>query len=803
YVSMASGLGKDVESETGRGLKMLKDETVSKILASAQPTLFIPNYTRACGKPPCVMPITEDLSDSVDAGTVMKFPSDADAELMLDGTGRRPDQHYYTCNIEGFRFPGLRRNNTLSNKDLWPLIPSCFSINQLDKKSVYTDYLENPAEAKADKMRRQIAREGRVVGPDKTLASNSRYGRLPQVFAKLLFYVDSDHSECLERGSSMEYLLRRGTSAGPDSLLECVALGVGVLSGRETPDQLSRVLRGVREKMAGDARFCLSANVQRITRRAARAALLDESVVISADLFLRAVEVYFGCRVVFTSTCPGSSGESCGLRVGLPVKRGSLPLKWSFREGERVFIVHSVRGKTDHYSLLYRTRCADSGVRVAESAAFPYDSSEVRTLGEYAENMRSVTIPSVGKGKYTGTVWPQILDALEDADPGSASQTVDGAKCARSVTVNGVTVRFSPIPPLSCRITAEPQTRTFGTRELADKLAEGTGEGANFARISETRVPSVAPSAERVANRLHDYQRLKHLSRCLKAYTLFAFTELLMKGESVLGISRMENYLSLESREQWDIADNFVGQFVEVVPGAYADAEKRISRHISFPFRDQKGFSEGGKLLVPDVSSRESLVYAVWMETRATPWRLFALHYVKRVPDYYRDFWVWKNSRVSLSVPPGPVSFHTAVQEAVVEFSTKAYYVNLLPVEKGGASVCLVGAERSSAAEALEDVRTFQTERKLQISSDAEQILQKMEADSSTGLARAAEESGRGLAVQSYISEFSMPLVFSSSAYVRGGLRLLTYMPSNPRGCRKRKHSRAQKWVAVLWEESA
>jgi len=825
-------------------------ETVAKVLASAQPDLFVPNYTRACGKPPCVMPLSEDLSDMVQMGTAMKFPSDGDVADILAETGREVDQHYYTCNIEGFRFPGLRRNTKLDNQRRWPLIPCCFSVNQLTaKKTTYTSYLDNPAKAKVAKLLRQAAREGRIVGAKKTLASNSRYGRLPVVFSRLLFYVDSDVKECSERRFSLDYLLRRGTTEGPSSFLECVALGAGLLSGSQTS---ARALNKIRDEMASNVRFCLSGNVQLVSARVASALLRDKSAAISADLFLRAAEIYFGCRILVTTTsCSRDPTESCGLEVGLAARPGALPLEWAFGERDDILIVHSVRVRANsaqqpqpqqHYSLLYRTRCLDSAVQTDPSAMFSASSTEVRTLLDYQRNLVHISIPSLSPEQYVGTSWPQLVDYVRaSVERGrEVTQTIDGTKCTRSVTLHGVTLRTSPIPPLPCRIKSETEVAAStsnsgggGTQDARSLMAmlgvsdiRESGSGLVEGVVGLVRVAAAArsesvavPRRRATKHRLYDYQRLKHLSRCLRAYALYAFAWSIFADKKT---AQMEHYLSLEAAQQWEVANAFVNNITEVRPEAYHTMEHRVSRHISVPFRNIEGFSNNGKLLIPDEVSREFLRYAVWMEMRATPWRLAALYHAKKVPGYYEDYWVWRNSEVSLSVSPGQSAYYMTVQPTVVENATESYFTQLLSplgwetpegVGKSG-KVCLIGPERSSIEGALEDVTALAAKR------SASAILERMrtleasgdgDGDPLTAAVAAAENTHTGLAVQSYVSALSVPSVAVTADYVPGGLRLLTYLPSTKEKCGRKKrgkrqggdsdNNRQQKWVAVLWQQ--
>ncbi|CCV02043.1 Dynein-like beta chain [Invertebrate iridovirus 25] len=137
------------------------------ILKLEAPDIFLPNYTRLCNKPPYIIDNPGDNYVSND--TILKFPIYGESEPK-----------YYSCNYPDYKYPGLRENTKLGNKDIYPFVPCCYQRPQKKSKNYKMYYSQ-------ERYNQRI--NAGEIGKSLKILSPERLGSLPPKVDKLLMYT--------------------------------------------------------------------------------------------------------------------------------------------------------------------------------------------------------------------------------------------------------------------------------------------------------------------------------------------------------------------------------------------------------------------------------------------------------------------------------------------------------------------------------------------------------------------------------------------------------------------------------------
>ncbi|ADO00489.1 hypothetical protein WIV_gp145 [Wiseana iridescent virus] len=136
------------------------------ILKLEAPDIFLPNYTRLCNKPPYIV---DRVENQVESDTILKFPIYGESEPK-----------YYSCNYPDYKYPGLRENTTLGNKDIYPFVPCCYQRPQKKSKNYKMYYSQ-------ERYNQRI--NAGEIGKSLKILSPERLGSLPPKVDKLLMYT--------------------------------------------------------------------------------------------------------------------------------------------------------------------------------------------------------------------------------------------------------------------------------------------------------------------------------------------------------------------------------------------------------------------------------------------------------------------------------------------------------------------------------------------------------------------------------------------------------------------------------------
>ena len=190
-------------------IKVGKKTAGSRIdtLKNVAPDVFVSGYARKCQKGLQPIVISDEQiptwknkyfvhKDVAKYRQVMKYPP------------KNPRLNF-VCPDDTAPFPGVKANETLSNKDEYPYLPCCFKDDQMDPTSYskYNQYyLGKVKEDKKSKSGHKI-KTYKILGPD-------RFGYLPSNISKLVSTKDSKE------------IVRLGVPRSMNSFLHCVSMGV-------------------------------------------------------------------------------------------------------------------------------------------------------------------------------------------------------------------------------------------------------------------------------------------------------------------------------------------------------------------------------------------------------------------------------------------------------------------------------------------------------------------------------------------------------------------------------------------------
>lgn len=227
------------------------------------PEIFVPNYARACQRPPI---IGDDIVKGVLAKAkdfIIANPTPEYKQAMLfPKTAEEGPQHWYVC--PNGKYPGLRVN-ALVNSDSFPYLPCCYPIDQTGKKNYKNYYLEY-----------DIKDDTSVFTHILTTPKFLNKGELGTIPANL----DSLFQN-LFKGKTTFY--RTGSPLSPTSFIDAVGIAMGkpVDKTRVTPAMFAACRQ----------------NAFSSTSDKLRQEFMGDSEYINPSVYYRALEEYFKCYI--------------------------------------------------------------------------------------------------------------------------------------------------------------------------------------------------------------------------------------------------------------------------------------------------------------------------------------------------------------------------------------------------------------------------------------------------------------------------------------------------------------------------
>jgi hypothetical protein len=241
-------------------------------LKKQAPDIFLSNYTRLCSKPPVIVDETslrtgqqagltkgEGLMTGLSSdGLAMRFPIRDESESKV-----------YMCPYPEYKYPGLRENTKLPNKDVFPFIPCCYKKPQRGNRNVKAYFNQQEFEQRINSG--EIGKSIRILGP-------KRIGSLPPKIDKLLHY------------STSTKFYRYGFATSTHSCLDILNMATG---NKQT---ITDIRKRLSERAALCRAECASARPQEIAER-----ILNPKTYISPKLFKNALEDYYQVSYILFS----------------------------------------------------------------------------------------------------------------------------------------------------------------------------------------------------------------------------------------------------------------------------------------------------------------------------------------------------------------------------------------------------------------------------------------------------------------------------------------------------------------------
>jgi hypothetical protein len=230
--------------------QVVKDK--ENILKLQAPEIFLSNYTRLCNKPPII------VEDGTESETILKFPIYGESDPKL-----------YSCPYPDYKYPGLRENTKLTNKNIYPFVPCCYQRPQLKSKNYKMYYNQEIYEQRINAG--EIGKSLKILSPE-------RLGTLPPKIDKLLNYA-----------TGIKFY-RYGIVGG---LISCLNL-----LNKVTNNQSNE--KNIRIELAKRAELCKgefnSLTVKEISKK-----IMDPTTYISPRYFKGALEDYYQLSYILFS----------------------------------------------------------------------------------------------------------------------------------------------------------------------------------------------------------------------------------------------------------------------------------------------------------------------------------------------------------------------------------------------------------------------------------------------------------------------------------------------------------------------
>lgn len=587
------------------------------------PDLFVSNYTTYCPNPPII--INDNESDDFRA---------KDIEVnIFPKNGAYGEQRSYVCpNSTHF---GLRVNE-LSNKNLYPLIPCCYTSSQKVPHSLYQQYYHD------EEPRTRIKTAKKVITTNKFV--ETQFGLLPESVRPVFFVSE------LETNLK---ILRHGVPKSSSSFLDCVRKAFDQLETPWAADNSS----SFRKKLATDSKaaLCKQENYDLSIEEIKNLIKSDE--YFDPKRFIRLLEKEFDVNIyLFTTKSAQDKTGQEGLI--LPRHIQSYYKNETGAERESIFIF-------EHWGNLVSNamypQCelivADDtfGEVTAErrhvgrrrsKMRFAYDSIESRTVRElYSKIGKFYTLAGLNTDS-------RLVHHLLEKGVEILSQQIDSFGKTRGFTIEfdkkKVTIFTSPLQPidviendeifaldaedvlkLMAHLEIKGESQTLANNKVAELSGKLRGEditipvSGDFPVIQGYRVRErfgLSRPRKDEASAISVFTRNKKLAQCLTELMLYKFSQ----------------FLDTEKIANPDQASERINKFfksnVTVDPSFSYDAVK-----VSKFFDGLKGFMKGTKLALTSKEMRKRLFYTLTLELTRNASKIIGYKNRSFIENYYTE----------------------------------------------------------------------------------------------------------------------------------------------------------------------
>jgi hypothetical protein len=231
------------------------------MLKDKAPEIFLANYTRLCNKPPIIIDAQSSANEEEEIGNgneVIKFPIYGESE-----------QRIYKCPYPDYKYPGLRENTKLANKNIFPFVPCCYQRPQQNSKNMKMYYNQEVYEQRINTG--EIGKTLKILSP-------KRIGALPSKVNKLLVFTTGNK------------FYRYGIPTGNAS---CVQIMEMVTYSRNSE-------YNIRSELSKRAELC-KGELSDLTTKEIAKKIMDPQTYINPRLFKGALEDYYQVSFILFS----------------------------------------------------------------------------------------------------------------------------------------------------------------------------------------------------------------------------------------------------------------------------------------------------------------------------------------------------------------------------------------------------------------------------------------------------------------------------------------------------------------------
>lgn len=297
FLSLYEKIGPNIAKEYNKLLQQphrveyIKPHIYTKLdynlpLKKIAPEIFLPNYTISCLKRPKIIS-DEDAIEKEEKENVqiMRFPKDSE-ELK---------QYNFSCEHHGkdddekkFIYPGLRTNKE-KNKDIYPIVPCCYEVDQRKKKkSLYNTYYNNMDTKLSDLVDIDKDKEGqyRFLISNKFLSVDQE-GECPQIIDSLFLLF-----------SESQKPFRKGVHRNTLSFLECICVALNIQNfNKQNSKKKSNIIKNELENLKQQHKGIYA---QECWDWLPNTSEFIDSIDIYFDprRYITLLETYYKCRIV-------------------------------------------------------------------------------------------------------------------------------------------------------------------------------------------------------------------------------------------------------------------------------------------------------------------------------------------------------------------------------------------------------------------------------------------------------------------------------------------------------------------------
>lgn len=541
---------------------------IGKRLQDLVPQIFVSGYPRKCRKAPEIVDTqVAGLEAKAKDYVIDKFSDEYTQAMLFPKTPDEGPQHWYAC--QNGMYPGLIANKRLENNDQFPYLPCCYPVDQTGKTNFKNYYLEMG-------IKDASATFSYVLKTPKFVHRGEK-GILPVNLERLLqSFFDTPAN-----------FYRTGTSGGPGSFIEAVAMAMGKPVNRR---DFSETMFTVCRQNAWDS---TSEQLQR--------AFLNLDEYINPNVYYRALEEYFKCYIyLFTRTADN---------------RGAL--------------IHPIH----KYAYLREVREPRPAVLImehlgSESDAATIPQSEViMAIDEQTKQPRmnfSGSFVNRIDDMYTATVkWFSGTTSISDVEKkifkNIVAQGIDSAGKTRTLVVSfqnkEVYILSDPLPPLFVKERSTFRNNEQGLIqsfiEAEDLLKVGVNSDTYVVRKGDLTFQ--IPYRVVTTSTLGKYNQNQRIARYLQEYAYYLYS--IYTKDHGMNPNNINAFL----REKTVVKSEY----------SYPKIPRRF---------DLNGaYLEGGKLIVQNLEMAQRLGYSIELLMRRQPRKLLEYSSYTLLQDYYLD----------------------------------------------------------------------------------------------------------------------------------------------------------------------